>query len=112
MERSRLELGELRAAVREAAGRVLDPGEPRDAVEEMWLLGMRGASSSALGAALWQIWTRIRDEWTDAGGDPAQGARWARESALELLEAIGDGEAERAYADRWIYDEELGIAPE
>jgi hypothetical protein len=112
VERSRLDLEELRVAVRGAAGRVLDPGDPRDAVEELWLLGVPGGSSSALGAALWQIWTRIRDEWTDPDGDPAQGARWARESALELLDAVGDAEAERAYADRWIYNEELGIAPE
>lgn len=105
----RLSLDELRRALRDPAGRVLDPGDPVEAVEELWRLGMRSASSSALGSAMWQIWGRIFDEWTHPNGDPRLGAEWARESAVDLLEAVGDAPKERDYCDKWVYDERLGI---
>lgn len=102
---------QLRAALRAPAGEALNPGDPGTAVMELRALGMSAASESALGAAMWQIWGRIAEEWTRPEGDVEQGARWARESAIELLEAVGDPEEERAYCERWVYDERLGIAP-
>jgi hypothetical protein len=107
----RMNLEELRKAVRTPAGEVLNPGDPERAVMELRELGVRGASSAALGSALWQIWGRISDEWTQPRGDRESGARWARESALQLLEAVGDRELEREYCERWLNDERLGIIP-
>lgn len=107
----RLGIEELRASARAAAGDVLNPGDPGSAAETLGMLGMRGASSSALGSALWQIWGRIFEEWTRPDGDRLVGAQWARESALDMLEALGDPDQERAYCHRWIHDGRLGIAP-
>ena len=104
----RLSAEEVRDAARLAASDVLDPGDPRAAVEELCEVGMRGASASALGAGLWQIWDRIR---TELIRDSARGAGLARESALDLLEAIDDAAAEREYCDRWIHDERFGGGP-
>ena len=102
---------ELRAQVRQAAGEVLDPGDPGAAVERLWRLGMGGSSASALGAAIWQIWERIHGEWARPAGDTDRGAQWARECAVDLLEALGDRELEREYCERWLNDERLGIIP-
>lgn len=106
---ARLSLEELRTAAWSPAGEVLNPGDRGESVEELCKLGMQGASSSSLGAALWQIWGRIFEEWTHPEGDRGEGIQWARESAVELLEALGDAEREREYCDRWIFDERLGI---
>ena len=68
---------------------------------ELWRIGFTDQGTNSLSGALWHIWGGITDEWTHPRGDETRGAAMARQSAAELLEALGDDERERTYCDRW-----------
>jgi hypothetical protein len=98
-----LRLEEVRSEARLAAYEIIEEGDPGAAVEQLKALGMKSASAWALGAGLWQIWERIHDEWRGSRGNNAvDRAGLARECAVDLLEAIGDSDDERAYCSYWI----------
>jgi hypothetical protein len=101
-EQPRISLSELRSEASALTSEVLEPADPNRPIADLVRLGMRSATSWALGAGLWQIWERIGEELTAPGGDPQQGATLAREAAIDFLEVVGDESAERSYCDRWI----------
>ena len=81
----------------------MDATDPREPSMALWRLGMSHTASGFAGG-LWQIWGRITDEWTHPNGDASEAVALARESAAELIDAIGDEARERAYCDRWVHD--------